>query len=37
MCYRNWLGALGLILAVTAPAQAEITGGVMAVRGAEMS
>jgi hypothetical protein len=37
MRYHRWLGALGLGLAVSLAARAEITDGVMAVRGAEMS
>jgi hypothetical protein len=34
---RTWLGTVGLVLTTSLSAQAEITGGVMAVRGAEMS
>ena len=37
MYYRVWLTALGLVLAVSPRATAEITDGVMAIRGAEMS
>ena len=34
---RMWLMALGLALTGTLTARAEITRGVMAIRGAEMS
>jgi hypothetical protein len=34
---RRWLAGLGLALTVTLPAYAEITAGLMAVRGCEMS
>jgi hypothetical protein len=37
MHHRIWLTALGIILTAPPLATAEITGGVMAIRGAEMS
>ena len=37
MHHRIWLIALGLVVSVPSLATAEITGGVMTIRGAEMS
>ncbi len=36
MQHRIWLAALGLVL-MTLSARAEITGGIMTIKGAEMS
>jgi hypothetical protein len=37
MHYRVWFATLGLALAAAVGARAEITKGVMAVKGAEMT
>jgi hypothetical protein len=37
MYQRIWFAALGTVVTLPAIATAEITGGVMAIRGAEMS
>jgi hypothetical protein len=37
MHHRFWFAALGLVVTVPSLATAEIAGGVMSIRGAEMS
>jgi hypothetical protein len=37
MHHRIWLTAFGMVLTVPPLATAQITGGVMSIRGAEMS